>query len=255
MPKAREQVDRLADLIRNSSRIVAFTGAGISTAAGISDYRSKGGLWDRYRPVYYDEFLEDEEKRLEYWRRKQEMWPQIHAARPSEGHRFVRRLHEAGKLSAVITQNVDGLHELSGIPAELTVNLHGNNREIICLSCGQVLPAEEFFARLDLSRGTPRCQACGGLLKPNTVSFGQSLDPDDLRRAEQAAGRCDLMLALGSTLQVYPAAGFPSTAARAGASLVIVTLSETPLDKEAELVIREDIDTVAAELSRRLFPG
>jgi NAD-dependent deacetylase len=253
MPETRQQIERLVQLIRSSEKIAAFTGAGISTAAGISDYRSKGGLWNRFQPVYFEEFLEDEEKRLEYWRRKQEMWPQIRDARPSEGHRFVYRLHETGKLSAVITQNVDGLHELSGVPSERIINLHGNNREIVCLSCGAVTPAAGFFSALDLSEGAPRCRNCGGLLKPNTISFGQSLRPEELRRAEEAASGCDLMLALGSTLLVYPAAGFPSIAARAGADLVIVTLSETPLDEEADLVIREDIDSVAAELTRRLF--
>jgi NAD-dependent deacetylase len=253
MPDTQQQIERLAQLIRSSGKIVAFTGAGISTAAGISDYRSKGGLWDRFQPVYYEEFLEEEEKRLEYWRRKQEMWPQIRDARPSEGHRFIYRLHRAGKLRAVITQNVDGLHEQSGIPPEKILNLHGNNREIVCLSCGALTPAAEFFPSLELSEGAPRCGKCGGLLKPNTVSFGQSLDPAVLEKAQEASTGCDLMLALGSTLQVYPAAGFPSIATRSGATLAIVTLSETPLDGEAHLVLREDIDTVSAELARRLF--
>ena len=253
MTNQQERISRAAELIRERSPVAVFTGAGVSTAAGISDYRSKGGLWDRFQPVYFDEFLEDEEKRIEYWRRKEEMWPQVRDAKPSEGHRFVKALHDTGKLSAVITQNVDGLHEASGVPGEKILNLHGNTREIACLSCGVVTPAEEVFPALDLSAGAPRCARCGGLLKPNTISFGQSLDPEVLRTAEEESRRCAVMLAFGSTLQVYPAAGFPSMTAASGGSLIIVTLSETPLDDEAELVIREDIDTVAAELTRRIF--
>ncbi len=241
-------IAKSAELIKNSSRIVGFTGAGISTESGISDYRSKGGLWDRFTPVYYDEFIKDEEKRRLYWQRKLEMWPSLRDAQANPGHYFFVQLHEQGKLTGLITQNIDGLHEKAGLPKEKIVRIHGTNAEILCLSCRRIVPAGKLMDTLGPDDPPPRCSECGGLLKPNTISFGQSLDPGELHRAEELAENCDLMLCLGSTLIVHPAAGFPAIAARRGAALIIVTLTETPLDSSARIVINRPIGEVVDEL-------
>ncbi len=252
MHALEEAIERTAELIDKSARIVGFTGAGISTDSGISDYRSKGGLWNRFTPVYYDEFLADEEKRRLYWQRKIEMWPSLRDAQPNAGHRFFFQLHQAGKLSGVITQNIDGLHEKAGLPREKIVRIHGTNAEIICLSCGRIIPARDLMEGLEPGGPAPRCSECRGLLKPNTISFGQKLDPHELDRAGELAAHCDLMLCLGSTLVVHPAAGFPAMAAHRGTALVIVTLSETPLDSAATVLINRPIGEVVGELTAQL---
>lgn len=230
------------DLLRASSRIVGFTGAGVSTESGISDYRSQGGLWQRFQPVYLDEFIHDENKRRLYWQRKAAMWQSVKDAAPGPAHTFFNSLHEQGKLLGIVTQNIDGLHEKSGLPREAIINLHGTSLEIICLRCDDIQPADGFMETLDLD-ALPCCSKCGGLLKPNTISFGQNLREDDLARAETLAVQCDLLIAAGSTLVVQPAAAFPLLAKRHGAKLVIITLSETPLDNEADLVIHEPLGT------------
>jgi len=224
-------------LLQNSSHIVGFTGAGVSTESGISDYRSKGGIWQKFQPVYLQEFVEDAEKRKLYWQRKLEMWESLKNAAPGVAHRFFSSLHEQGKLLGLITQNIDGLHEKSGLPAEKIINLHGTSLEIICLSCSETQPAEPIMSALSPENMSPTCEKCGGLLKPNTISFGQNLRSDDLSAAEELAKDCDLLIAAGSTLLVQPAATYPLIAKNNGAKLVILTLSDTPLDKYADLVI------------------
>jgi len=241
-------VAALRQLIARSSRIVGFTGAGISTESGIPDYRSAGGIRSRYQPVYFEEFLRDPARRRLYWERTLELWPAFRDARPNKGHEFFADLHRNGKLVGLITQNVDGLHERSGLPSERIVNLHGSALEVVCLSCPARFPSEEIAAKADLSRGIPVCPACGGIVKPDTISFGQPLRPADLARADRLARSCDLMIAAGSTLQVYPAAGIPVVAKRAGARLAIVTLSETPLDETADLVLHMRIGELVERL-------
>lgn len=243
-----EDVTRFVELLADASRIVGFTGAGISTESGIPDYRSKGGIWNRFQPVYIDEFIRDEEKRRLYWERKADTWPAIRDAQPNRGHELLVDLHRENRLLGVITQNIDGLHEKSGIPGDRICNLHGNTLETACLSCAYRVPSEEIFAVLDLDAGTPRCPECGGLLKPDTVSFGQQLDMHAIEQAETLSRSCDLMVVFGSTLIVYPAAGFPEVAKRSGAALAIVTLSETPLDEVADLSVRRPIGEFAAEV-------
>ena len=245
----KAQVERLRKLISGSTRIVGFTGAGISTESGIPDYRSQGGIWDRFQPVYFQEFVSDPAKRRLYWERKAELWPAIERAQPGPGHLFFADLHRQGRLAGLITQNIDGLHERSGIDPSLIVNLHGTALEIICLACGRITPTVEYFPRFN-PEVDPRCDECGGLLKPNTVSFGQNLDAGALERAQMLATSCDLMIVMGSTLLVQPAAGFPVLAARSGAALAILTLTETPLDDIADLVISARIGEVVAALDR-----
>lgn len=231
--------EQLGRLIRESQRIVGFTGAGVSTDSGIADYRSQGGIWERFQPVYIDEFLADEKKRLLYWQRKAAMWETLRDASPGPAHHFFTHLYNSDKLRGLITQNIDGLHEKSGLPADHIANLHGTSLEIICLDCQDIQPAAKMMDNLDLSSGCPRCLKCDGLLKPNTISFGQSLDERCLLQAEELATSCDLLIAAGSTLVVHPAASFPVLAKQHGAKLVIITLSETPLDGAADLVINE----------------
>lgn len=231
------EIEKLQSLLREASRIVVFTGAGISTESGVSDYRSKGGIWDRFQPVTIQEFLADEGKRREYWRRKKEMYAEMREAKPNAGHLAIARLEKQGKLTGVITQNIDGLHQRAG--NQKVLELHGTNREVICLTCGRVDPFEPVYERLLGGEEIPLCRPCGGLLKPNTISFGQALEPDVLNLAVTWARSSDLMLAVGSTLIVEPAASLPRLAKqRPGAKLVIINRDPTPLDSLADLVLR-----------------
>lgn len=232
-------VEKFKKFIDESQRIVGFTGAGVSTESGIADYRSQGGIWEKFQPVYYDEFIKDEVKRKLYWERKTVMWESLKQAIPGPAHTFFTQLYAQGKLHGLITQNIDGLHEKSGLPPEIMTNLHGTSLEIICLDCRDIQPAEILMDTLDLTQGCPRCSKCSGLLKPNTISFGQNLEDESLLQAERLSRNCDLLIAAGSTLVVHPAASYPVIAKQSGAKLIILTLSETPLDQAADLVINE----------------
>ena len=234
-------LEQLQGFIDASKAITGFTGAGVSTESGIADYRSQGGIWEQFAPVTLDEFIADSGRRKLYWQRKLQMWPSLRDAVPGPAHAFFTALRQSGRLLGLITQNIDGLHEKSGLPVEMIVNLHGTSLEIRCLDCGDTFPAAGFMETLDLDHTLPVCAGCGGLLKPNTISFGQGLRHDDLLRAEQLAKQCDLMIAAGSTLVVHPAASLPLLAKQHGARLVIITLSTTPLDAAADLVIRRPL--------------
>jgi NAD-dependent deacetylase len=234
-------IDRFKEALEKSEKIVGFTGAGISTESGIPDYRSQGGIWDKFQPVYLDEFLADEDKRLLYWLRKKALWQGIRDATVSKTHIFFKELNDSNKLLGLITQNIDGLHEKSGLPRNKLVNIHGTNLEVICMQCNDITPAHETLDDLDLDNGAPLCEKCGGLLKPNTISFGQSLIPEDLERAQDLALSCDMMIAAGSTLVVQPAASFPLLAKQNGAKLAIITQSDTPLDDAADFVFHEKL--------------
>jgi len=237
MKNEPEQIKKFQNLLKKCSKIVGFTGAGISTESGIPDYRSKGGIWEKFQPVYFNEFVSDPAKRKLYWERKAELWPAIRDATPNRGHLFFRNLYDQGKLVGLITQNIDGLHEKSGIPSDIIVNIHGNSLETVCLSCGFLIDSNEVYKQYMKDHEIPLCPECGGLLKPNTISFGQNLNTKDIERAENLSASCDLMIAVGSTLQVYPAAGFPRKAKINGADLAIITLSSTPLNDMADVVI------------------
>ncbi len=246
----RKKINAFKEAMEKSNKIVVFTGAGISTESGISDYRSKGGIWDRFQPVYFDEFISDEKKRIQYWENKIELWDGIKQAEPNRGHMFVKELYDKGKLFGLITQNIDGLHEKSGLPGESIVNLHGTNLEVICLKCEKIITAHEVFDNINLTKGAPLCEKCSGLLKPNTISFGQQLRYDDIDRANRLSSECDMMIAIGSTLVVQPAAGFPALAKNHGALLSIITLSETPYDSHADFVFNLKISDFLDLLNR-----
>lgn len=231
----------LHQYIQPARRIVVFTGAGISTESGIRDYRSQGGIWQRFQPVTIQEFLSDDGKRRLYWQRKLALYEENKDARPNAGHQAVVKLEERGQLLAVITQNIDGLHRMAGTSPEKLLEIHGTNLEVICLSCGVVHPWRHAYERLVKGEDAPACNDCGGWLKPNTISFGQNLNPDILSTSFRHAADCDLMIVLGSSLVVEPAASIPRAAKEHGAKLVIITQSETPLDHLADLKITAPI--------------
>ena len=235
--------------IEEAYRVVVFTGAGISTESGIPDFRSPGGLWTKMSPIDFSDFIRSEELRREAWRRKFEIDKTIVAAEPNKGHMAIAKLVDSGKASHVITQNIDNLHQNSGVPAERIIELHGNGTYAKCLDCGARHELHEVKAIYDASLAAPVCKSCKGIVKSATISFGQAMPEEEMRRAEEATLGCDLFLAIGSSLQVYPAAGFPILAKRNGATLVILNREPTPLDEIADLVIHEEIGPTLAPIA------
>ena len=231
----------LRRLIARSERIVFFTGAGISTESGIPDFRSPGGMWSRMAPIDFRDFMASEEARRETWRRKFVTDQTIRAAEPNRGHRAVARLIRERRASSVITQNIDGLHQLSGVPDSHVIELHGNSTYATCLSCARRHEIDQIMAAFQQSGDAPNCDACGGYVKTATISFGQSMPVEAMRRAEAETLAADLFIVAGSSLVVYPAAGFPEIAKQNGAALVIVNRDPTGLDRIADLVIQAGI--------------
>jgi NAD-dependent deacetylase len=238
-----ESQHSLIALLAGASRILVFTGAGISTGSGIPDFRGPQGVWKHRRPVYFEEFLTSEEARIEHWDFKLEGWPAFKNAQPNPAHIAVARMERAGKVEAVVTQNIDGLHARAGTSPEKLVELHGTNLLVQCLRCNELTDPEAHFEYFRQSRKPPVCH-CGGLLKPATISFGQNLRPADQRRARAAAENADLVLALGSTLSVYPAADIPLIAARAGAPYIVINQGPTEHDHLPELTLRLEGDVI-----------
>jgi NAD-dependent deacetylase len=244
---------RLADLIAASARVAVFTGAGISTESGIPDFRSPGGVWTRMRPITFDEFVSSEDKRREAWTRTFSGVAGWVGRKPNAGHYGVARLIASGKASAVITQNVDNLHQDSGVPPGKVIELHGNASYAVCLDCG-LRHELEAFRDAFLGRGVvPACRDCGGLVKSATISFGQAMPAGPMARAEAESLACDLFLVLGSSLQVFPAAGFPLMAKRQGAVLAIVNREPTGQDVHADFVLHEGIGEVMAEAAPHVW--
>ncbi|MGR8919938.1 MAG: SIR2 family NAD-dependent protein deacylase [Gammaproteobacteria bacterium] len=239
-----DQILALARLIEGSERILAFTGAGISTESGIPDFRSPGGIWSQQQPIMFDDFVSSEEMRREAWRRKIVLDRDFRQAAPNRGHRALAALVESGRMPAVITQNVDGLHQASGVPDERVIELHGNTTYARCLTCHKRYELEPIVAAFERDETLPVCGVCGGLVKSATISFGQSMPPDAMRRAEELTRACDLFVVLGSSLVVYPAAGFPLLAKECGARLAIVNREPTEQDAVADLVIHAGIGAV-----------
>jgi NAD-dependent deacetylase len=240
-PDLRSGVEALGNMIAEAARIVPFTGAGISTECGIPDFRSPGGLWTRNRPIAFDEFVASPDARDESWRRRFAMEPTFAAAKPGRGHRALASLYKAGKIPAIITQNIDNLHQVSGFKAEDVVELHGNTTYARCIGCGEVYNLPWVKARFEESGSAPDCAVCNDPVKTATISFGQAMPEDAMRRATELAQHCDLLLAVGSSLVVWPAAGFPLMAKNSGARLVIINNEPTEQDDVADLVIRYDI--------------
>jgi len=235
------EIDRLREMIEGARRMVAFTGAGVSTESGIPDFRSPGGIWTKYQPIYFDDFMSSEEMRREAWRRKFATDETMLKAEPNAGHRALAKLVEQGRMSAIITQNIDGLHQRSGVPASKIIELHGNTTYATCLDCGQRYELAPIKKAFQADGTLPVCEKCDGIVKTATISFGQAMPEIQMARAQDETMNCDLFIVLGSSLVVYPAAGFPTLAKRNGSRLVIVNREPTDQDEIADLVINAEI--------------
>lgn len=227
----------LTDYLRTASKALIFTGAGISTDSGIPDFRGPHGVWTRRQPVYFQDFMSSETARIEHWDYKLEGRTAFRDAQPNSIHHAIVRLEKAGKLRAVVTQNIDGLHSLAGTTAERLVELHGTNAFVECQTCHERSDPEPHFEYFRVNRKSPLCH-CGGFLKPATISFGQNLDPHELERAGQAAMEADLVVSLGSTLSVYPAASFPLVAAQRGVPYIVINRGATDHDNDPLVTLR-----------------
>ena len=239
---------RLAVLFAEARRAVAFTGAGVSTESGIPDFRSPGGVWERFDPseFTYQNFTGSREGRRRYWALGRATYPLIRAAEPNATHRALTELYRLGRLDCCITQNIDDLHQRAGLPPDAVIELHGNATRARCLDCGVPCTRDELHARLERGVDVPDCPACGGVVKPHTILFGEAMPKAAVDEAVRRACGSDLFVVLGSSLVVYPAAYVPRHAKRAGATLAIVNLEPTPLDREADLVIRAKAGPVMA---------
>ena len=240
----------IAGWLEQAACAVAFTGAGISTESGIPDFRSPGGVWSQSKPVYFDEFLASPEARYEYWRQKAVSHQQFSASQPNAGHQILARWQQAGLLRALITQNIDGLHQEAG--SHDVIELHGTARYVACLDCHKRFDADPLVHRFLWTDQVPQCPACGGVMKHATISFGQMLDPGVLERATEWSARSDLFLAMGSSLVVHPAASLPLLAKRNGARLVIINRDPTGQDRLADLVIHASIGETLTAIDRCL---
>jgi NAD-dependent deacetylase len=238
------QAAALAALLRQSRRAVIFTGAGMSTESGIPDFRSPGGIWTKMMPVEFQDYISDPQARRVSWQRRFEMEETWNKVMPNDGHRAVAELVASGKVSHVITQNIDALHHAGGVPDEKVIELHGNTRYAKCLDCGMRVEIADIRAHFEAHGDAPDCTACGGIVKTATIAFGQPMPEGEMARARAASLACDLMLVLGSSLAVYPAAGFPLLAKRNGAGLAILNRDETPQDHFADLTIHGEIGPV-----------
>lgn len=244
-----QDIEVLADLVRMARSAVAFTGAGISTESGIPDFRSPTGLWSRERPVMYDDFMAHYGMRVKSWQLSTRMFHEVADAQPNAGHRAIAELQKRGHVAAVVTQNVDGLHQLAG--SGNVIELHGSNRFCACQHCGREWPTPEIVARVEAGEEAPECDACGGPIKTKTISFGQAMPEGEMQRAAEATLAADLFVAIGSSLVVEPAASFPRMSKHYGASLVILNAEPTPLDSVADVVLHERIGaTLSAVMSR-----
>lgn len=239
-PDLATAVTRLREFIDDAAVIQPFTGAGISTECGIPDFRSPGGLWSKMQPIPFDQFMASADMRDEAWRRRLVMDEHFATAKPGRGHLALASLYRSGKVPAVITQNIDNLHQASGISAGDVVELHGNTTYATCLTCEKRYELSWVKEKFSANGRAPDCD-CGGYIKTATVSFGQAMPQREMRRAEELSSSCDLFIAIGSSLVVWPAAGFPLHAKRNGARLVIVNREPTDFDEIADLVVRQDI--------------
>jgi NAD-dependent deacetylase len=250
------QVDKIAELILESRRLTFFTGAGISTESGIPDFRSPGGIWERFDPddFTYEKFLNNADARRKQWRLFKEL---SIAAEPNKAHIAIAELYHLGKLDCVITQNIDNLHQKAGVPYKRVLELHGNLHWFVCLNCGKRYPLAQIKDNTQENEDPPVCEACQGLLKADVVFFGEDLPEVVLNEAVKHACTCDLMIVIGSGLTVYPAAYLPAYATDAGARLVIINLTPTPFDEQASIVVHgkagEVMSAIAHQVKDRLF--
>jgi NAD-dependent deacetylase len=247
-------VEAAAELFRESRKILIFTGAGMSTESGIPDFRSPGGIWSKYDPsdFLYQRIISDEGAREKYWKMSAEYYETMKHALPSPGHLAIKELEDMGKLLSVVTQNIDNLHQKAGNSVEKIIEIHGTAFSVSCLSCGKRYERDLIEERLKSGDRVPACNDCSGVLKPDTISFGQAMPQDKVQESLRLARECDLCLVLGSSLVVYPAASIPAYAVEHGARLVIVNRDETPLDGSADLVIHESVGAVLPRIVESL---
>jgi NAD-dependent deacetylase len=238
------------ELIREAERILVFSGAGVSTESGISDFRSPGGVWSKYDPsdFYFDKIISDERARAKYWQMSSEFYQVMKEAVPNRAHLAIKTLEDAGKLIAIVTQNIDRLHHRAGNTADKIIEIHGTAFSVSCLSCGKTYDRDDIEARISSGVKVPYCDECSGILKPDTISFGQAMPQDKMAQALTHARECDLCIALGSSLVVYPAASVPAHAVERGAKLMIINRDETPLDSMADVVVHESISKALGEM-------
>ena len=248
-----DNIRQVAEKIKSSRHLVVFTGAGISTESGIPDYRSQGGIWDKFRPVYFDEFMSSREDRVRYWEQRLDMEKSLKHSKPNAGHNAIARLYQLGYLKAVITQNIDGLHQASGIPDDQVIELHGNTRRVRCMSCKKLITWEQAMALINAGDPAPECE-CSGYYKPDTISFGQAMPMEKTQRAAELSSKSDLFIVVGSTLLVQPAALMPEYAKNSGAYLVIINLSETPYDAVCDTLITEKAGSVLEKIVHQVEP-
>jgi NAD-dependent deacetylase len=252
-----DKIKQVAEMILNSRRVIVFTGAGVSTESGIQDFRSENGIWQQWNPdeLTFDKFMASRASREHYWGFSRAIWPTMSKAKPNIGHYAIVDLYKMGKLEAVITQNVDGLHQAAGLPDDKVIELHGSIAWVSCLSCGRRWPRQEIEERMDRTgEKAPEC-VCGGYLKQATIAFGQSLPAEAISLAEEKSAACDMFMVAGSSLVVYPAAQMPVVAKRNGAKLVIITLSDTPHDGYADVVINEKTGPTLQQISAMVKKG
>jgi NAD-dependent protein deacetylase/lipoamidase len=243
-------LNTFAKLIDDSKRVVFFTGAGISTESGIPDFRSPGGLWEQNRPIDFSEFVASEDARREAWRRKFNMETVMKDAQPNAGHNAISKLYNSGKVSSVITQNIDGLHQASGVADQDVIEIHGNGTYAKCLDCHTRTTLQAVKTVFDDNETLPICDNCGGIIKTATISFGQAMPEAEMQRAEIEATNCDLFVVAGSSLVVYPAANIPVIAVQKGARLVILNREATPLDPYADLTLNKEIGETLSTVTK-----
>jgi NAD-dependent deacetylase len=231
-------IEKGARLILGAQNILVFTGAGLSTESGIPDFRSPGGIWDKYDPqdFYFQRFISDEKAREKYWRMSTEFYGTMKDALPNRAHLAIKEIENMGKLLAVVTQNIDSLHQKAGNSPEKIIEIHGTAFSVSCLSCDKKYARDEIEGRLRAGVKVPYCDACSGILKPETISFGQAMPEGKMAQSLRFAGKCDLCMVLGSSLVVYPAASVPVHALERGARLLIINRDETPLDRNADVL-------------------
>ncbi|MBL6968313.1 MAG: Sir2 family NAD-dependent protein deacetylase [Proteobacteria bacterium] len=248
-------IERGAEIIRDAQKILVFTGAGLSTESGIPDFRSPGGIWEKYDPsdFYFQKFISDENAREKYWKMSTEFYDTIRNAPPNRAHLAIKTLEESGKLLAIVTQNIDHLHHKAGNSPDKIIELHGTAISVSCLSCRKGYDRDEIQRRLNSGVKIPYCDDCGGILKPDTISFGQAMPQEEMSRSITYAEQCDLCIVLGSSLVVYPAASVPIHAVRNGATLMIINRDETQLDREADLVIHMSVSEALDQMLKILF--
>lgn len=239
-----------ADLINKAEKVLVFSGAGLSTESGIPDFRSPGGLWSKYDPsgFYFDKIISDEKARVKYWQMSTETYQIIKDAVPNRAHLAIKTLEDMEKLIAIVTQNIDRLHHKAGNSPDKIIEIHGTVSSVSCLDCGKTYDRDDIEERLRSGVKVPYCDDCSGILKPDTISFGQAMPTDKMALAFTYAQECNLCIVLGSSLVVYPAASVPAHAVERGAALMIINRDETPLDSQADVVIHESVSSALRQM-------